>query len=76
MLLDISNTLREEFDQPFPIVSHFQGGGGDISPGGTSDHGHDFARMEGIGEFAVDALYDLWEINPNIKQFDDNGSSL
>ena len=55
--------LRERFDQPI-VVSHFQGGGGDISPGGTNLHGHSYARMEGIGEFAVDSLYALWETIP------------
>jgi neutral ceramidase len=52
--------FQEKFDSPI-VVSHFQGGGGDISPAGDSMHGHEYARMEGIGEFAVDALYELWD---------------
>ena len=56
-------TFRERFDQPV-VVSHFQGGGGDISPAGTDSHGHMYARMEGIGGFAVDPLYALWEAIP------------
>ena len=60
-------TLREQFDHPV-VVSHFQGGGGDISPAGTGDHGHEYARMEGIGEFAVEAIYDLWESIPTSSE--------
>ncbi len=59
--------FQERFDQPI-VVGHFQGGGGDVSPAGTSEHGHPYARMEGISEFAVDAFYDLWLSIPTSDQ--------
>ena len=59
----IEYILQQQFDHPI-MVSHIQGSGGDVSPAGTSAHGHEYARMEGIGEYAVDAIYDLWERTP------------
>ena len=55
--------FQERFDHPI-VVGHFQGGGGDVTPTGTSAHGHPYARMEGISEFAVDTFYDLWASIP------------
>ena len=31
-------------------------------------HGHPYARMEGISEFAVDTFYDLWTSIPTSDQ--------
>ena len=55
--------FQEYFDQPV-VVGHFQGGAGDISPGGLGLHGHPYARMEGISEFAATSLYELWSTTP------------
>lgn len=59
----IEHVIQERFDSPV-VVSHLQGSGGDASPRGTSAHGHEYARMEGIGEFGVDAIMALWEETP------------
>ena len=55
--------FQERFDEPV-VIGHFQGGGGDVTPTGTGDHGHPYARMEGISEFAVDTFYELWDSIP------------
>lgn len=52
-------SFAEKFDSSV-VVSHFQSGGGDASPSGHGEHGHPYAQMEGVGGYAVDALYDLW----------------
>ena len=59
--------FQERFDQPV-VVGHFQGGGGDVTPTGLGEHGHPYARMEGISEFAVDTFYDLWSSIPTSDQ--------
>jgi neutral ceramidase len=59
----IEHVLQERFDSPV-VVSHLQGSGGDASPRGTAAHGHAYARMEGIGEFGVDAIMALWSETP------------
>ncbi|MDG1480843.1 MAG: neutral/alkaline non-lysosomal ceramidase N-terminal domain-containing protein [Myxococcota bacterium] len=59
----LEGILEERFDTPV-VVAHLQGAGGDAAPQGTSAHGHEYARMEGIGEFAVDAIHDLWSATP------------
>lgn len=59
----IENVVQERFDHPV-IVSHMQGSAGDATPTGTSDHGHEYAVMEGIGEAAADAIVDLWSETP------------
>ena len=56
----IEYAFADRFDQPV-VVSHWQGSGGDQSPRGTDE---DFARMESIGLYAADAIYDLWEATP------------
>jgi len=56
----IEYALADRFDHPV-VVSHWQGSGGDTSPRGT-DEG--YARMESIGLYAADAVYDLWENTP------------
>ena len=55
--------LQEQFDTPV-VVSHLQGAGGDATPKGSSVHGHEYAVMEGIGEYAVEAITELWSQTP------------
>jgi neutral ceramidase len=52
--------LRERFDSPV-VVGMMQHGGGDASPRGRDDG---LARLESVGELAVDAIYALWEATP------------
>ena len=59
--------FQERFDHPI-VVGHFQGGGGDVTPTGTSAHGHPYARMEGISEFAVDTFYDFGTVFQRLDQ--------
>jgi neutral ceramidase len=56
----VEYALAERFDSPI-VISHWQGSGGDQSPRGT-DEG--YARLESIGEYAADAIYDLWAATP------------
>ena len=56
----VEHALAERFDTPI-VLSHWQGSGGDQSPRGT-DQG--YARLETIGEYAADAIYDLWAATP------------
>lgn len=56
----LERTLQEEFDEPV-VVMHLQGSGGDASAAG-SDHG--WARMESIGDWAVDPLMAAWDATP------------
>ena len=51
----IETAVEEDFDKPV-VVMHLQGSGGDASPRGSD---RDFARMETIGEFGHQAIYDL-----------------
>jgi neutral ceramidase len=55
--------LQEQFDTPV-VVAHLQGAGGDASPQGTAAHGHEYARLEGLGELGVEAIHDLWAATP------------
>jgi len=52
--------LAERFDTPI-MVAHWQGSGGDASPRGTDQN---YARLETIGEYAADAIFDLWSATP------------
>ena len=52
--------FQERFDSPV-VVAHLQAGAGDTSPSGSQSG---FARLESIGEYAVDSLYALWETVP------------
>jgi neutral ceramidase len=52
--------LAARFDTPV-MVAHWQGSGGDATPRGTDDH---FARLETIGEYAADTIFDLWSETP------------
>lgn len=63
----IERALEDWFDTPV-VVSHFQGAGGDVSPAGTSEHGSEYARMEGIGQFAAELLYAAWEDTPTASE--------
>ncbi len=56
----IEYALADRFESPV-VVAHWQGSGGDQSPRGTDD---EYARMETIGLYAADAIYDLWEATP------------
>ncbi|MEC7985066.1 MAG: neutral/alkaline non-lysosomal ceramidase N-terminal domain-containing protein [Myxococcota bacterium] len=59
----IENVLQSRFD-PSVVVAHFQGPAGDISPVAKSERGHPFARLEALGEYAVDTIYDAWDVTP------------
>jgi neutral ceramidase len=62
----VEAAVEERFDAPV-VVGFLQHGGGDASPrGDTPVRGGDeiFARMEAIGDFAVDSIVDLWEHTP------------
>lgn len=52
--------VQEKFDTPI-VVAMLQGAGGDSSPGGSDDW---FARLESVGEYAADPIYDLWASTP------------
>ena len=54
--------LQEQFDTPI-VVGHFQGGGGDVTPTGTSSR-TSYRAWKG-SEFAVDTFYDLWDSIPH-----------
>gem|GEM_PF-525949 len=56
----VENVVQDYFDTPV-VVAHWQGSGGDSSPRG-SDEG--YARLESVGEYAADAIVDLWEVTP------------
>lgn len=56
----IEVVLQEQFDREV-VVMHLQGSTGDASPAGTDE---EYARAETLGEYAVDALLDLWERTP------------
>ncbi|MCK6505864.1 hypothetical protein L6R53_21165 [Myxococcota bacterium] len=56
----IERGVEELFDQPL-VIGHMQGGGGDASPAGTDE---DMARLETIGEYGAQAVYDLWAATP------------
>lgn len=53
--------VQDQFDTPV-VVGHLQTGGGDASPAGSDSM--EYARLETIGEYAVDAIIDLWEATP------------
>lgn len=59
----IERALEDKFDSPI-IVNHVQGAGGDATPSSESRLGHDYAQLEGIGERAVELIYDAW-LNTN-----------
>lgn len=52
--------VAEQFDAPI-VVAHWQGSTGDASPAGSD---RELARMETVGENAVDAIIDLWAQTP------------
>lgn len=56
----VERVFEERFDTPV-VVALLQGGAGDASPAGTDDG---YANMETVGEYAADALYDLWSSIP------------
>lgn len=56
----VQHGVEEQFDRRV-VVGHLQGGGGDASPAGTD---RDFARMETLGEYAADAILELWAATP------------
>ena len=52
--------LSEQFDTPV-VVAHWQGSTGDASPAGSD---RELARMETIGEYAVDPIMALYDATP------------
>lgn len=52
--------FEEQFDTPV-VVAMLQGGAGDASPGGSDDG---FARLETVGEYAVEPMMALYESIP------------
>lgn len=46
---------------PGVMVMHLQGAGGDVSPAGRDA---DYARLESVGEAAIDPILDLWDRTP------------
>ncbi|MCB9777821.1 MAG: hypothetical protein H6742_04595 [Alphaproteobacteria bacterium] len=56
----VERGVEEMFDVPL-VIGHMQGGGGDASPGGRD---HDLARIESLGEYGAQAIYDLWAATP------------
>lgn len=52
--------FEERFDSPV-LVFHVQGGGGDASPSGSDSF---YANLESTGEYAADALEELWASIP------------
>ncbi len=56
----IERAFEEKFDHPV-VVTLLQGGAGDASPSSTDDG---FAALETTGEYAKDAIFDLWNSTP------------
>jgi neutral ceramidase len=56
----VEEIFQERFDTPV-VVALLQAGGGDASPAGSDDG---YARMETVGEYAADALENLWASIP------------
>jgi neutral ceramidase len=56
--------LQEHFDSSV-VVAHWQGSAGDATPRGT-DNG--YARMESVGDYAADSIYNLWDSTPTNTQ--------
>lgn len=56
--------FEEKFDTPV-VVAMLQGAGGDSSPGGSDDF---YARLESVGEYAADPIYDLWSRTPTAAE--------
>lgn len=52
--------VAEQFDRPL-VIAHVQTGGGDSSPAGVD---REWAALESIGEFGVDAVMALYESTP------------
>ncbi|MEL6343171.1 MAG: neutral/alkaline non-lysosomal ceramidase N-terminal domain-containing protein [Myxococcota bacterium] len=63
----IEMAVEDAFDAPV-VVAHWQGAGGDASPRGRGEHGHRFAKMEGLGELAVGPIIDLWTQTPTAAE--------
>lgn len=62
--VDAPGALDLRFQEAFGpgvVVGHFQTGAGDASPAGQDDF---YARIESVGENAVDSLLDLWSRIP------------
>ena len=59
----IENAIQERFDTPV-VVTHWQGAGGDAAPVADAANGHEYAKLEGLGERAVDAVLALWADTP------------
>jgi neutral ceramidase len=55
--------VADAFDTPV-VVAHLQGGGGDASPSGDNVDRHPYARLEALGDYAVDAIIGLREATP------------
>jgi neutral ceramidase len=53
---------------PDVVVAHIQGPAGDISPVGSSMHGHKFAQLEALGERALEKIYTAWEQTPTSSE--------
>ena len=53
----LEHVFQEQFEEPV-VVMHLQGAGGDASPGGSDDA---YARLESVGEYAVDPFLSLWD---------------
>lgn len=60
----VEAVVQDQLDTP-AVVFHLQTGGGDASPAGSDE---DFARAETLGEYAVDAIMDLWERTPTSSE--------
>lgn len=56
--------FEEKFETPI-VVAMLQGAGGDSSPGGSDDF---YARLESVGEYAADSIYDLWAATPTAAE--------
>ena len=56
----VETVFQERFDTPV-VVALLQGGAGDASPSGSDDG---YARLETVGEYAADAMEDLWSSIP------------
>jgi neutral ceramidase len=59
----VETVLAEAFDTPV-VVAHLQGAGGDASPAGDEVDRPAYARLEALGEAAVDGIMALWEATP------------
>ena len=55
----IERSLEDKFDTPV-IINHVQGSGGDATPSSEGRLGHPYAQLEGVGERAVDLIYEAW----------------